>query len=160
MKALETVAKLYTLLSEFSADDLTEASAIADNSHMGLALRALARAKREIEEKQRRRHPDRHVSENKKSHPAKNGIESKLERVVLDPNVFESNHDVAKFLTSLGLPATFRGKDGRQKMLHRLRYGLDRVAEDHRRAALSKLASALPKSETSGWFEAIRGNGE
>ena len=171
MNALEIIGKLYTLLSECNSRELGEAASIAGDSDLGFALAELAKAKQAIESKQHGKH-NRRVPTNSQpsvvpSHdqstkriPPRNGIESRLERIVLDPRVISSNSELAIFLTSLGLDATFRKKDGRQIMLRKLLDAIYSLDADSKKRVLSTLFSVLPKTETSGWFDAIRGEAE
>lgn len=163
MNALEIIARLYSLLGECGSSELSQAAAIADSSHLGNALAELAKIKRTIEGKQHEVQRPKTIRATVqvvegKSKPIRNGVEARVDRIVLDPTILKSNADVADFLSSLGLEVLFRGKDGRKMMLERLKDVLNSLDSDSRKRVLGKLFAILPKSETMGWFEAIRGD--
>ena len=67
------------------------------------------------------------------------------------------NADVANYLNRLDFDVTFRGKDGRRGMLERVLRCLDRLSPAEQKSIRQSIIKVLPKSETSGWFDAIRG---
>jgi len=166
MDPLEILGRAYSLLSECRSEELRAAAAVAESEQLSRALRALASVKSKIEVHQNTRAKHTPVQmRKKKTKPielkTKNAIDSDLEpllkKVVYDETVFPRNVDLAAFLNTLGFSIAFRKKDGRAKMFQRLEQSLYEASQSKRKSALIRLLEILPKSQTEGWFDAIRG---
>lgn len=164
MSAYEVIGKLYAFLNEYNSGELSEAARIVASTDLGNALQELSKVKQQQEggrpQQDVRPAVRRHVDAPTDAPRKRNGVESKVSAIVLDSSLFASNVEVAKFLTSLGLGITFRKKDGRQLMLRKLMDALYTLDDEAKKRTLSKIYGMLPKSETAGWFDAIRGDGE
>ena len=166
MDALEILSRVYSLLSDCRSNEIRNASMIADSSDLRNALNSLARLKSSIEKKQRnaakRTKKFVETDQQQKMFPMKpsNGYEKILQKMLFDTKLFPMNADVSSFLISLNLRTNFRGKDGRIAMYDKLLRTLKRMRPSYRRQTLLKFQGLLPKSETAGWFEAIRGENE
>ena len=166
MNPLEILSRIYSLLSECKGDEIRAAADIAQASpELAQALKSLAAAKRQIEQRQgapkrqtspSQAKPTEAAAPSQGKDRANNGYDAVLRQLVLEKQVFDSNEDLVRYLNGLDLGISFRRKDGRSEMLNRLLRHFSSLNYEQRREALSRIMPVLPKSETAGWFEAIR----
>lgn len=80
----------------------------------------------------------------------------RLNQLVLDKQVFESNEALAHALNALELDIAFDKRDGRPRMRDKLSRAIESLPELERERVAKRLSKYMTKSETAEWFDAIR----
>ena len=123
----------------------------------------MAAARDQIERRARRtsKRPRERPKKGARATPASPQIsqayEKKVSELVLDSRFFPTNEELASYLNGIGLDVSFHKKDGRDRIRRKLLRSLQRTPVSERDNLVSRILAALPKTETAGWFEAIRG---
>ena len=166
MQPLEILSRVFSLLGECQSSELRAAADVAEVSPaLRKALLGLAEAKRGIElrtshiatgKKERKR--ERARSRDKVSAKrGSNGHEEMVKRLVMDQRTFSTTEEIRNYLNGLKVGISFSTKEGRDRMARRLVRFLESLSTSDRREAMAKLLHVFPKSQTSGWFDVIRG---
>lgn len=171
MNTFEILARVFDLLGACTSEELdAAANAVNISPAVQACLHSLAEAKREIELRAhppassgnaggRRNRVSSHTGKREKTRQA-NAYERKVERLMLTDGVFNTNRKLADHLNSVELGVSFHEKDGRKRMHAKLLRSLSNLSPKDRSKKITSLFRVLPKSETAGWFDVIRGNKE
>lgn len=165
MNPIEILARIYSIMADASSDDLTKtAHFIRHQRDLSMALRALAneRAKHDSASvKKKGSHPvsSPEVQLPMAHEPVSGGSYRELdqiERTIFDPRVFRDNFELAKHLNSQHLGGRFHPRDGRNRMRQKFRKLMLALSASERQRIIDDLAMTLSKTQTEGWFDAIR----
>lgn len=155
MKDLEILARLYDFLATWPSADFAR---ICHSAHVEpevrACLRALADARRSLE----KRYSASGTSSARNRMSDEPPYERRIRELVLNRKYHHTTEELTRHLNSIGLLSIkFNKRDGRKRMSDKLLRNLKKLSSKDRHECLTRLFAALPKSETSEWFEAIRG---
>jgi hypothetical protein len=154
---IQIIGRLFEFIGSYKADELMHASdSPLVTANVRAALAALARARAEA--------PSRPVVEDSTAHSHRNGGSERLRRIeealfdaLARDTSIKSAGDIVRIAARVGIPLPFTAKDGRSRVVSRLRRELHRLPSKQRESKYRQLLRELQPNQTEGWFKLIRG---
>lgn len=153
---IQVISRLFDFLGAYSADELTAAAGSPlVTMNVRDALLALARARAETTGP---------IQIPLEATPA-NGtpralkmLEEQLYAILTDNASAPSTPDLARALSRTSIRVQVSSKDGRSRIISRLRRELDKLSPKEREQKYRQLLRELRPNQTEGWFKVIRGD--
>lgn len=164
MDSMQILSRLYDLLSQSTAEELSHAAKLTRaNTELSKAINMLAAYKRKSERrgKNRTQPEDSELEEpslksSRRVVTSSNVMDKKLAELVLSKKYFKTNHDLSNYLKKTHIPIRIDAKDSRKRVLNKLQNWVNKQPQDKKRIAYDKLLRELGTNETSGWLGVIR----
>lgn len=149
---IQIIGRLFDFLSSYEPEELSKAASsplVTDNVRN--ALQALARARAE-------KRPERAVqTATGNDLPHGDLLETELYKTLLDPAILPTARDIVAALDRVGLRVAASKKDGRARVIERVRRQLNARPVREREKIVKQLLRDLRPTQTEGWFKVIRG---
>jgi enoyl-CoA hydratase/carnithine racemase len=153
---IQIISKLFDFLGAYKADELTAAATsplVTANVHD--ALVALAKARAEAPTVRTPAAPDNGAT-NSTPRTLK-ALEAHLYAVLGDRDSTRSAAELGEILARVHVHVRVGPKDGRSRVIERLRRELSRLPAKEREQKVRLVLRELRPNQTEGWFKVIRG---
>lgn len=168
MNSFEILARIYDLLGSSTIDELLATAKIKDISPtIKESLHLLAKEKEGNEKKININNMKRSksnatlikkIEDNGSNSDIPTDREKKIEQLITSKDFFTNNDELTDYLNKSNLGISFNINDGRPRMLKKVIKRISDLSPSEKSNAYENLFRIFPKSEISGWFDAIRGS--
>jgi hypothetical protein len=152
---IQIIGRLFDFLSSYEPEDLSKAATsplVTENVRN--ALHALARARAEKRaDRQRPTQPTNGTDQRQGG----DFLEAEVYKTLLDPAVLPTSRDIVAALAQVGVQISASKKDGRARVVERVKRELDKQSPRDREKIFKQLLRELRPTQTEGWFKVIRG---
>jgi hypothetical protein len=152
---IQIMSRLFEFLSSYKPEELVSAAkSPLVTAHVREALSALAKARAETQTE---------TSTPVVREPSNGGsrvlkvLEGEFYAALNDGQLAPTAADIARVVARVGIHVTAGSKDGRSRIVGRVRRELDRLPPKEREQKYKLLLRELRPNQTEGWFNVIRG---